>query len=336
MPHEVSPDAVRKQTVGALPRLNPTTPARVAMGTLLALGCYLGVRKIVTGTVLAVVSDPNEWWLSFNGLIAVYTSQAVAVVFGSILASAGRPRGFAHGLAVGVICGALFLAFELLAGVPPQELVLYLQPPVLALVGLIAGVVGARIWSVTPLLDIPLPNPSKLSSIHLATDATTNSGRPTVWMRVVIGTAIMICGAMVADLARHFVQKNSVGLLQVQTQGQGEFITWQLATFAILIGGLTAGAGTGAGLRHGLIAGAIAGLALLAVCLKEGAAIAPIAYGLGRLSLEELPVASASVFLVVMGSVLLVSLVGGWLGGALFLPLAPPGMRNRIRIGANN
>jgi hypothetical protein len=300
---------------------------------VLALGLYLGIRKILTGTVLAVVADPNGWWLSFDGLVAVYTAQAIAVVFGALLASSGRLFGYAHGLAVGVICGGLFLGFELLAGVPPEDLVAYLQPPVLAFLGLIAGVVGARVWAVAPIVDIPIPNPSKLSSIQLATESVTNPGKPTLWFRVVIGATVMICGTMMADRARTVIQQNSAGMLRVQSLGQAEFITWQLASFSILLGGIIAGAGTGAGIRHGLIAGSVGGIGLLAVCLKQGAAIKPIAYWLVRVSMDDSPITTPAVCLMVAGTILMVGIVGGWLGGALFLPLAPENMRNRYRSG---
>jgi hypothetical protein len=303
------------------------------MGTVLALGFYLGVRKIATGTVLALVPNPHEWWLSLNGLVAVYASQSVAVVFGAVVASAGRVRGFAHGLAVGLVCGLLFLGFELLGGVPPRSLVIYLQPPVLALLGLIAGVVGARVWASAPMLDIPLPNPSKLSSIQLSTDASTNTARPTAWLRVIVGALVMVCGAMASDTVRSVTQKNSAGLLQVQSRVEGDFVTWQMATFAILLGGVIAGAATGAGLRHGIFAGAVGGLAILGICLKQGTAIPAIAYGLECTPMGGWPIDNPTVCFFVAGSILLVAVVGGWLGGALFQPLAPVELQRRIRLG---
>ncbi|HEV3385276.1 MAG TPA: hypothetical protein VG097_10685 [Gemmata sp.] len=335
MPHEVSPDAPHREYDAAPTPQKPTTSGRITMGVVLALGLYLGLRKITIGTVLAVVADSNAWWLSFNGLVAVYTAQAIAVVFGALLASSGRLFGYAHGLAVGVICGGLFLGFELLAGVPPEDLVVYLQPPVLALLGLIAGVVGARVWAVAPTVDIPIPNPSKLSSIQLATENVTNPGKPTIWFRILIGTIVMICGAMMADKTRSFVQRNSAGLLRVQSLGQAEFITWQFASFAVLFGGIIAGAGTGAGIRHGLISGALGGVALLGICLKQGAAIKPIAYWLVCVSMNDVPITTPSVCLMVAGTILLVGIIGGWLGGALFLPLAPENMRRRLRSGGD-
>ena len=335
MPHEVSPEAPRRQSAVATPRLQPTIAGRVTVGTILALGLYLGMRKIVMGAVMATTSDPSAWWLSFQALVAVYATQSVAVVFGSIMAAAGRHRGFAHGFLVGAVCGAIFLGYELLAGVPPQALVIYIQPPVLAMLGLVAGVVGARVWGAAPAIamTVTLPNPSKLSSIQfIAETSNFNSGRPTVWIRVLIGATIMIVGMTMADNAKLFAQRNSAGLLRVQSVGQSEFITWQLATFAVLLGGVAAGAGTGAGIRHGLITGAIGGVAVLGVCLKHGGAIPPIAFWLDIISLDGLVIATPTVCLAVTGGVLLVGLIGGWLGGALFLPIVPEHLTARLRI----
>ncbi len=332
MPHEVSPDAPRRHAAAPTP-IQPTIAGRIAIGVVLALGFYLGLRKVLMGTVALLSADPATWWLSFNGLAVVYAAQSVAVVFGALIASAGRFRGYGHGFAVGVVCGGLFLAYELLAGAPVHDLVIYLQPPVLALLGLVAGVVGSRIWMVAPSVDIPLTNQSKISSIQLATEAVTNPGRPTVWVRVMLGAMVMVCGMAMADQTRHFVQKNSAGLLRVQNLGQGEFITWQLGTFLVLMGGIIAGSGTGAGLRHGLIAGLLGSVGVFAFCLKQGSAIPPVAYWLERFALEDLPLTAPAVFFTVTLGVLVVGLVGGWLGGALFLPLAPENMRRRVRSG---
>ena len=315
MPHEVSPEAPRPRFPTVVEDKTPSVAARIAMGTILALGFYLGVKKLVTGTVMALSDNPDAWWLSVRGLSAVYGTQAVAVVFGSIIAAAGRERGFGYGMAVGSICGGCFLAYELLAGAPSRDLVLYLQPPVLALLGLVAGVVGARIWSMAPALDIPLPNPSKLSSIQLATESATASVKPTLWGRILAGACIMVCGTAGADYVRHYLQNHSGGMLHVQNLGQGEFMTWQLATFAMLMGGIAAGAGTGAGLRHGLLAGAIGGIGVLGICLKQGQALPPVDYWLTHIDLGDLPLSAPTVWIAIAGSVLLVGVVGGWLGG---------------------
>ncbi len=117
MPHEVSPEAPHRQAE-APPPPRPTALGRVVIGTVLALGLYVALRKLATGFVLMAEPDPAGWWLSFKGLAAIHGSQTLAVIFGALVAAAGRTTGYALGLAVGVICGGLFLAYELLAGGP--------------------------------------------------------------------------------------------------------------------------------------------------------------------------------------------------------------------------
>jgi hypothetical protein len=328
MPHEVATETALHPD--APPPLRPTTGGRIAIGTVLALGLYLALRKLATGFILATHSNPDGWWVSFNGLAVIHASQAIAVLFGGLLAATGLTRGYPLGLAVGGVCGGLFLAYEILAGAPPGDLVLYMQPPVLAVIGLAAGLIGSRIWGAAPKLDMPIPNTNKLSSIRLAEDEVLNPGKPTVWVRVLLGAVIMVFGVVAAEQFRQTLQKHSGGMLKVRSVGQGEFITWQIATFAILAGGITAGAGTGAGMRHGLLAGALGGLGIFGVFVKAGGSLPPVAWWLVRLSLDEVPITSPSVITAIAGGVLLAGLVGGWLGGAMFLPLAPEHMRRRL------
>ena len=223
----------------------------------------------------------------------------------------------------------MFLGFELLAGAPPETLVLYLQPPVLALLGLVAGAVGSRVWIPAPILNIPIPSGSKLSSLQLGDDLLEEQPRPTQFLRVLAGAAVIVIGVAIADQARHFIQKNSGGLLRVESLGQGEFITWQLATLVVLGGGVLAAAGTGAGIRHGMIAGVLGAAGIIGLCMKMGQTFAPVEYWLVKTQLDGQPLTAPPVLMAVGGGVLLISLLGGWLGGALFLPLAPESMRNR-------
>ncbi len=332
MPHEVVPDAAQRSQAPP-PPVHPTAVGRIAVGTILALGLYLGIRKVLMGTVLATQANPDGWWLSFQALVAIHASQALAVAFGAVIAAAGRVYGYSLGFIVGGICGGLFLGFELLSGVPPETLVLYLQPPVLALLGLIAGVIGARVWTAAPILNFPVAKSSKLSSLQLGLDVAEERPRPTHWIRVLAGVSIIVVGVVGADSARHFLQKNSGGVLRVQSMGQGDFITWQLATMAILVGGVAAGAGTGAGMRHGVLAGILGAAAVIGICVKQGQAVAPIDYWLTKTSLDELPLTAPPAIVAVGGGMLLIALLGGWLGGALFLPLAPEHMRKRLNVG---
>lgn len=333
MPHEVSPDAP-KQLEAPPPHVYPTSLGRIAVGTVLALGSYLAVRKLLIGSVLAAMqSDSGGWWLSFQGLSTVYGVQVLTVLFGAMIAGAARPYGYSLGFIVGGICGGLFLGFELLAGAPPQTLVLYLQPPVLALLGLMAGAVGSRVWVPAPILNIPIPTASKLSSLQLGDDLTEERPRPTWWIRVLAGAAIMVIGVAVADPTRSTLQRNSGGLLKVESMGQGAFITWQLATLVVLCGGVFAAAGTGAGMRHGILAGILGAAGVIGVCQSRGEVLPPVEYWLKKIALDELPFMAPTVLTAVGGGVLVIALIGGWLGGALFLPLAPMHMRKRLQVG---
>lgn len=335
MPHEVAPDAAHRPADDAPTPARPTAVGRVVVGTVLAMGLYLAVRKLVTGAVLATEPDPGGWWLSVKGLSAVYALQTLAVVFGAVVAAAGRASGYPLGAAVGVACGGLLLGHELLGGAPPRDLVLYMQLPVLAMIGLVAGAAGSRVWSAAPKVDVPAPKASKLSSLCLLEQKEAERGRPTELLRILAGVAIMVAGVAIADQFRLYAQRYSGGLLRVQSLAQGEFITWQLAVFAVLLGGVVAGAGTGAGVRHGLFAGLLGGVAILGLCLKSGAPLAPVEFWLDWLSLDELPLTHLSVVVGIAGSVLLAGVVGGWLGGTLFLPLAPEHMRRRLQIGTD-
>lgn len=333
MPHEVSPDAP-KQIEAPPPYVYPTAIGRITVGTVLALGLYLGVRKLLIGGVLAASQwSAGGWWLSFQGLTAVYAIQVIAVLFGAVIAGAGRPYGYSLGFIVGGICGGLFLGFELLAGAPPQSLVLYLQPPVLALVGLAAGAMGSRIWLPAPVLNIPVPSASKLSSLQLGDDLGQEMPRPTWWVRILAGAAIMVIGVAAADPVRTTLQRNSAGLLRVESQGQGQFITWQLATIVVLCGGVFAAAGTGAGIRHGIFAGILGAMGVIGACQSRGEVLRPIDYWLARLTLDDVPFMSAPALTAVCGGIVMLAILGGWLGGSLFLPLAPPHMRKRLQVG---
>jgi len=332
MPHEVAPDAPQRSQAPPS-AVHPTAFGRIVVGTTLALGLYLGIRKLLTSALLAGGPDPERWWLTFQGLTAVHTAQVLAVVFGAVIAAAGRIYGYSLGFIVGGVCGGLFLGFELLSGAPPQTLVLYLQPPVLALLGLVAGAVGSRVWVAAPILNIPIPSGSKLSSLQLGEDVAEERARPTLLIHVLAGAAIMVVGVVVADQTRHFLQKNSAGLLRVENLGQGEFITWQLATLLVLTGGVVAGAGTGAGIRHGIMAGLLGAAGVVGICVKQGATLPPVEYWLVKMSLDGLPLTTPTVMVAVGGGVMFLAVLGGWLGGALFLPLAPASMRRRLDVG---
>lgn len=335
MPQEATVQPRRRHT-GYEP-IRPTQTARVIVGLVLALGAYLGLRQFATGLVLAAEPNPEAWWLSFDGLRVVFGLQATAAVFGALLAGAGRPRGFVLGAAVGGLCGLAFLAVEVAGGAPPLNPVLLVQVAVLLGAGAVAGVVGARVWPTPPDVEMPVPaSPNKLSSIQLDVNQARLKNRPTRWVRVLVAGVVIAAGVTTAEAARHGAQKHSAGMLHVESQGQGRFLSLQMAVLVILAGAGFAGAGTGAGIRHGLFAGFLGGVGVVALGAATGDVASPVAYWLERVRLHGAGLLDPAAAGAVVGAVILAGAVGGWLGGTLFLPLAPASLRNRtFRFGGD-
>lgn len=331
MPHETADADVPRAAPPPSPQ--PAPANRVIVGAVFALGLYLGLRKLAVGVVLAACPDPEAWWVSFEGLAAVCGGQIAAVAFGAVLAAAGRLGGFVFGGTVGAVCGGLFLAAELAAGAPPHDLVLYIQPLVLVAAGGIAGVFAARVWGAVPVLDMPVPDLHKLSSSRFALGEVTAPGRPTAWARVLVGATLVVVAVAGADPVRKGMQKHSDGMLKVDSVGQAQFITWQFAVLGVLAGGALAAAGTGAGLRHGLLTGGLGAAGVLGATAARGEVLGPVGYWLDKLALGGLAPTDPAALAAAVGGVLFLGLIGGWLGSALFQPLAPEYMRGRLRTG---
>jgi hypothetical protein len=329
LPQEAAEVAAQRPK-SAQPTRLPSPTGRVFVGGVFALGTYLGMRKLVMGGILATHQDPDAWWATFEGLSAVCAAQVIAVLFGSVVAAAGRNGGLVFGAAVGALCGGLFLAAELLAGAPPQDLVLYVQPLVLVCAGAIAGVFAARVWGAVPILEMPIPNRATLSSSRFVLSQTEKARRPTAWFRILVGAVVMVLAVAVADKLRSGAQKYSGGLLRVESIGQGQFLTWQLAVMGVLGGGVLAAAGTGAGLRHGMMSGFLGGVGVLGLTAAVGETLAPVEYWLSRISLDGIPPNDPIAVAAATAGILLLGILGGWLGGTLFLPLAPPHLRKSL------
>ena len=197
-----------------------------------------------------------------------------------------------------------------------------------------AGLVGGRVWAAVPDLNLPRPRLKGLSSIALGDIAPRAAARPTAWFRVILGAAIIVAGVGMAEKVRRKAETTTDGYLQVQTRGQARFLSWQMATLAVLCGGVVAGAGTGAGVRYGVLAVVVGAVGVVAAIASRGEVAPPLEYALTQLNL---PAAHADdpATLVAAGVVVLVpGVVGGWFGGLLFLPLAPAHMRrSRPRLG---
>lgn len=334
MPHECA-DEFAPRAVAVPPRAPASPPAagRVFVGAVFALGLYLALRKLTTGGVLATGTDADAWWASFEGLVTVCGTQALAVVFGAVAAAAGRAVGAPFGAAVGLVCGGLFLAAELVNGAPPRDLVLYMQLGALVVVGAAAGVVAARVWGAVPVLDLEVADRTRLSSSRFVLGAPEEPGRPTAWAKVLLGGVLALAAVALAEPLRASAEKYSGGALRVSSVGQARFIAWQFAAIGVLAGGMLSAYGTGAGLRHGLIAGVLGAAGVLGLTAARGENILPVGYWLNTIGFGGRPVNDPASLVATFASVLLLITTGGWLGNLLFPPLAPASMRKPPQIG---
>ena len=296
-----------------------TTPAgRVLVGTFAALGLAVGLSDVAAG-VGAVAPGVIE------GV------RAAAVALGAALAGVGLRRGLPAGAVVGGACGAAFL----LADGPPAEPLLYVVPAALAVLGGLAGAVGAWVWPAPAPVAEPARPPAAGSSIRLAPDPQPSAGRRIAWARLLVGAGLVAAGVGLADELRVKAQRNSGGLLHVDTRGQGRLLSLPLAGFAALAGGAVAAAGTGGGVRQGGLAGAVAAAGVVGLTLARGELPVPAAVALDRLGVAGGPQDPAALAAVAAGVVGL-GLAGGWLGGAVFPKLAPRTMRDRrARLGGD-
>ncbi len=332
MPHEVSQEASEPVAEFDIPVSQPSAVARVVFGTVLALGTFLASQALISGATALTSPNPAAWRTSPNGLIAIQVAQALAVVFGAVIAAAGRSRGYWLGLTVGILFASLLAGHEFLNGAP-REVVFFARPAVLAVLGMIGGAVGAMIWKAAPQFELPVTQHGKQSSICLAHRMSNDRKRPISWLKILAGAGLIVLGVVVAEPVREYAQKYSGGVLRVESRAQGEFITFQLAVLALILGGAIAGAGTGAGILHGLLTGLIGGTTVFAFSITAPITPLPIEFLITKLQLDDVPFSDPGVVGGIVGCIAIIAIFGGWLGGALFPPLAPEYMRRRAPMG---
>ncbi len=306
----VAPDPIR-----------PTAPGRVAVGCVAALGLYLALREFAN----TVVPEP-EWWASSAGFVLGCVVRGFGALGGGLLAGAGRRQGAVTGLIVGgVFGGLLLLADAMTIGlIGPTEMGV---AGGLAVLAALAGAVGGWVWP--PEAELPQAPPVQRRGSSLARLAAEQRqqrrGRPTSWVRVLIGAVIVVAGVAGADPARTAMKKETGGILNTGGPAQAGLVDLQLAALAVILGSVVAGGGTGAGVRHGILAGGLAGLG---VAVLGSGWTAPVVSGLFELMGGSPPGGTKGPMLLGMG-VTLLSTAGGWFGGQIFPPVVPAHLRPR-------
>lgn len=333
MPHEAVPSAPVLSEV-APPAVEGQAVRRLAVGLGLALASYAGLRELWQLIPRLLHLDAAAWLASVPGLLSLYGMQTIAVTLGALVAAAARSHGYTHGLLVGLASGGLFFLWELQQEAALRQAPVLLQIPLVAWVGLLAGWLAERIWPPPPVIELPRPRSSLLSSLQFARQslapAIAPPPTPTRWFRILFGAVVGVALLLWADQIRLGIQRYSLGLFQAQTAGHASFLSWLIAAFGLLLGGVLAAAGTSAGLRHGLFAGLLAAPVVLGFALQHETLPPPLEYALTRLGLAGVPLSDPVAAAAVLGGILSLCTLGGWFGAALFPPLAPAASR-RVR-----
>jgi hypothetical protein len=326
-PQETFVDAnLAPPTEDAPEQVPGTFLGRVLVGSLCSLGFLLAFRELG----LAILG-PREM-----DVLMICLLRFLAVAVGSLLTGAGRANGSQPGLLVGVLVGGLLTANDILHSGGPEmwwPIGLAAGYPLVAGSG---GWIGSRIWPG----PVELPNVSAPAAVSASRASfysrvgdgigTRRGRRPTVWLRIFIGSLIAFSAVVASDQIRLFLAKASIGMFNTGGSSRAAAVGAQLAAILLMIGGMIAGANTGAGLRHGLLAALLTFVNLFISTIVRGHPVDPPIAGLfgylDRPYQSLLDPASAG---IVALTVFAIVTAGAWLGGQLFPPLAPVWMRQR-------
>jgi hypothetical protein len=211
-------------------------------------------------------------------------------------------------------------------------LVAYLAAAAVAAAGLLAGYVGALTWPAPIELPKPQAGSRGSSLLRLAQELEeARKGRPTSWLRIIIGASVAFSGVVAADVMRNLMTAGSAGALHMGSSFHAPVVCLELAAAVVFFGGAAAGAGTGAGTRHGVLTGLVTGIGTVILTATNTQSIFPAVEGF--FWVVNIPTESirntaslAELFVAVWGFCAL----GGWFGGQLLPPLATPDQLRRL------
>jgi hypothetical protein len=265
----------------------------------------------------------------------------LSVVAGGILAGAGQRRAVRNGTIVGLYNGFLFLLVDAFV-TKPHPMALIAQPLLQTAFGTLGGYLGRVIWKpAAPIMSVRVGRPGQGEFAgESATAPLDTAGLASIplpppprrpnpfagqvnWVRVIIGTAIVVAGCLSAEyLLKEFLREREGLQLAVDTPNQMRFITSEISVLAMIFGGAFAGANTFNGPLQGTIVGMISTTALVGNIFQAGlgAGADPAqTLGLTFLGLELNTLAMQVVGTIF--SVMPLSIVGGWFGGQLLPPV---------------
>lgn len=286
--------------------------AKIVIGLVLAQGLCYGLQHLTMAGVSLGSDSPESVWQTLGGLVLSHSLQALSLLVGGLISGAGQRNGAVYGCFLGLVNGAITLIVNRhdLEALAPKQAVIYALPLMHMMLGALGGQIGAVIWRPTPRLPAldgtTTPTPAvpeqSLFSIHLLNG-------PTYLGRICVGIVIVVVGAGWSNAILQSMLDLSQGTLAISSHLQAKLVSWEIAALAALLGAGYAGANTFNGLKQGLLVG-IAGAIIVGM----------IQFGSPKVILDTV--------LLTCGSILLLTVAGGWFGAQLF----PPVTQRRRRI----
>jgi hypothetical protein len=289
---------------------------RFLAGLLLAQGLFYGLTLVGTGYFLFVGAE-NGW----NSVIGRFMRPVLllsSALLGSMLAGAGNPRAIAAGAALGLFHALAVAGVLFLGGSRPETVMQLVALGTVPVIGAAGARYGRMMWP--PLSDVfdfnPLPTPDVKAS---KSKKKLKESIPIAWFRIIGGAALAIGCTVWAGKIREYIVGTSGGAFMVDSRIQVQFVTWVIASLAVVIGGIFAGASTRAGLRHGLLVGLISCLGIFVIYSQVIKEALPAEYFFAHVAglPEEEANTPARIGLFLLTNAMLLSILGGWLGSTL-------------------
>ncbi len=333
MPHEAA-IALSPVLTTPLPEPSGGVGRGAVHVALVVAGLFVGLLQLWQAGPVLLGQDAAQWRASLPGLSTLYAIEAVAIVCGGLVAAAARPYGASLGLLVGLVGGCSFFLWELWQQADSRNPALLLQIPILAWLGVLAGYLGQRIWLPPPVVELPQPRSSRLSSLQFARASIQPPPAPPIrWWRIVAGAAIAVLMLLYAEVLPMSFQRYVLRQMAQTGIGPMVWVVWLVGIGGMVAGGVIAGATTQQGARHGFLAGLLAAPILIAITLRSGELPPPLEMTLARVGMAGVPASDPAAAGLCLGLVLFGMTLGGWFGSVLMPPLAPPSMRRRPRLG---
>jgi len=305
---------------------NPYTPGhwsqsiilRAILGLVFCAGLLFVFRRLTDAVVLLVGMDSPAFWASEAGFYTFQPEQFIALVLGTMLASAGRNNTMVFGAMLGAIVGFVILlslpALQMPINVDVSSLLYYLMPVWSAAAGALGGKLGEILWHPPVQKDY---RPIAAAVVEHETFGVIYYARNVVfglvfanvrWLRVLLAALLIFVGLLyMNDLVNWMVRYFAGGNYDALQLGiHKRVIVNMLQAATVIFCVAMAGANSQHGLANGFWVGVIVGVAnLLRYVLFPGP--------------EPLDV---TIILGEIGWVWLVSLLAGGFGAMVMPPMA--------------